>query len=58
MNIELIIGLAVALTAFAILCGLVIYNRRIVEIIHKRDISHIREIEAELSQRVNGSDGG
>ena len=49
---NLIIGSAIASAAFILLVILVIYNRSIVETIHKKQMTHIREIKSHLSNKT------
>ena len=53
MNSDLVIGGLVSLLAFLLMVMLILYNRRIVETIYKKNISHIREIKNTLEK---GSD--
>jgi len=51
MNIDIILGGGAALAAYLILCLLVLYNRKIVEKIHKKNITHVREIKHRVQKR-------
>jgi hypothetical protein len=51
MNYDLVFGIILASSAYIALCVMIFYNINIIEKIHKKNISHVREIKHKLNKK-------